>query len=163
MYAFTEIKEKFVIENLFSIMQYIFSQNSIEEFVMKQITTRLYTQGTDRFLNKLATDAGRPYYSLATQMEKIDKGQKITNVTLSDTYTFYNSFQIVAKEYYFEIKADFIKEYDGIYQGNISENFKKSYSSQSNFENAIAALSDNEMNNLLGQVKPKIIELLKKL
>jgi len=158
MYAFTEIKEKFAIENLFSIMQYIFSQNSIEEFVMKQITTRLYTQGTDRFLNKLATDAGRPYYSLATQMEKIDKGQKITNVTLSDTEEFYNSFQIEAKKYYFEIKADFQKE-----DGNIYENFKGSYSNQSNFENAIAALSENEMNNLLEQIKPKIIELLKKL
>lgn len=149
------ITKKLTKTQLWNNIAAVFELQFVKEWVGKTITKRLYDFGTDAYGDDLVTDRAAQgfVYSVFTIMQKADKGQKTDNVTLNDTGTFYNSFEIDINENLILIKADFIKS-----EGHIGENFLYSYDSLQSFEQAIAALSETEFETLLQIVTPYIIK-----
>lgn len=123
------------------------SNEQVKQWILETIKKRLYGVGMDGNSKELSTDLskkGNGYYSKFTIAEKKKKNQKISNVTLKDTGSFYNSFRMQIKPQFFEILANFDK------QGNhIGENFTQMYSKEADFEEAITKLNNVEMQELL--------------
>ena len=153
MPTFLEISKKFNQELIMDAFI-----NSITDSIARKIRTeipeRIYRTGQDAQGWKLATNLGSPYYSKNTTRIKKNKNQPTDRVTLRDTGKFYKSFRVDFIVNGFEITANFQKK-----DGNIYRNFSQRYNFNE-FKNDITSLNEKEFNNLLEELKPKIIDIL---
>lgn len=136
------------------------SSTRANDIVLSILKKRLETQGIDNDGKKLKTDNSSigQYYSYYTQIKKKKKSQVTDRVTLKDTGDFYSSLYTKVNGTDFYIGGSFEKE-----DGNMYENFKKMYPSESDFENAISALSEDEFSEILRLwLSDIIVENLKK-
>lgn len=146
-----------IINDICSI---ILAEQFVKDWIIQTIQKRLFQTGKDNKGNELNTDTAlwqkTDFYSNNTKAIKKSKGQKISNVTLFDTGDFYDSFQIAEKKTFIELKANFNKP-----DGNIFENFTKSYSNFTDFETAILSLSDEEMDLFITEIfLPRLVSNL---
>lgn len=129
----------------------------IKDQITKDIQFRLFGTGKDSEGNSLKTDKsikeglGNVYaHSTINEIEppgrfrgKKQRGQKFSNVTLSNDGDFYLSLDIISNLFGFETQADFMKE-----DGHIYDNFKMSYGNKNIFEDKITGINKKEINEL---------------
>jgi hypothetical protein len=131
--------------------------------IVKIVKERLYNEGTDKDNKKFRTDSairqGNAAYSGFTYQKKRAKGQKAQNVTFRDRGKFYDSIQAKAPFKSVQITGDFEKDF-----GNIYDNFRKSYSGEKQFEDAVLGLTDSQIEYVAWQlVYPILMAQLRRL
>lgn len=153
--------------NISNILNDIFTEKNIQEWVIDAIQLRLEITGIDGKGQKIKTDLAKKqglglYYAHSTINEhkppgrfkgKKQKGQNYKNVTFKDSETFYNSMRIILNNAGFVIDANFEKK-----KGNIYKNFTQSYSSKKEFSSDIMSLTPREMTLIM---ETKVIPLIK--
>lgn len=148
---FDTYKDYFTENLLNKVSKKIFEMSEIQDFIINNIQDRLENTGVDAFGNRLITDfaksQGSRSYSKNTKTIKKAKGQNYSNVTLKDTGTFYNSFQMVLSNTFYSLKANFNKD-----NNNIFANFQDSYDNFEKFQNAILNLNDAEMKLFINEL-----------
>jgi len=156
MGAFGTYAKKFQKIDVFQIFRDITRENDVQKWIIEVINRRVEFTGITSDGTKLQTDSssgGNPY-SIATMNIKDYLGQRISNVTLKDTGDFWDSFKIILLDDGFRIDADFEKK-----DGNIQRNFTQQYSSEKEFEDAIASLNQDEFRILVEQFYyPKFVK-----
>jgi hypothetical protein len=138
----------------------VFSIEEIQNYITDVITERLYNKGLTGSNQTLRTDMARnqnkKFYSINTTKIKKGKGQKTNNVTLKDTGDFHKSFDVKVSDDGFEIIADMWKD-----DKPISDNFRRMYRYEFEFENDITSLQPKELWKLLNKiVLPELITIL---
>ena len=175
MPKFNEISKKFNQEALFSSLEDVMNNKSVQDYILGVIQYRLLERGLDGNDKILQTDIGRETPSLYTYAPKTIRlkraGKTIKNgkvvpskqgvrpvkrVTLSQEGDFYKSFEIKTFFEGFEINADFQKE-----DGHIFQNFNLTANTKEEFEDLIMKLSDEQFELFLKKIKPFFMKKLK--
>ena len=157
MPTFAEISKEILLLNPYKAFEQAMLLDEFQTWIVKKIQTRLYDKGWDGDGKKLRTDRaeGTNFYSDFTL--KIKKG-KTSNVTLTDTGKFYESFKVDVSKTFFKVEADFFKD-----NSHIADNFTDMYNSEFDFEDAITKLTDAELTEFLHEIiYDKFIENFKK-
>lgn len=144
--------------NISNLGRHVFSQSNIQKWMIDTIQKRLYNLGESADGTDLKTDkssSGNPYADVTMDIKSY-LGQRTDNVTFKDSGSFYKSFKILLKQNSVNIEADFYKGGD-----HIGDNFEFQFSNLKDFENAIAGLSDIEIDEMLKtKVYPEAIRYL---
>jgi len=152
---FLQLSEDLMKVNVSRLLNDIFSEKNIQEWVIDAIQLRLEVSGIDGKDKKMKTDrATDGFYSERTKDIKSYFGQNYSNVTLKDSGDFYKSMKIILNNAGFEIDGDFEKENENIYK-----NFTNSYASQKEFSSDIMSLTSKEMTLIM---ETKVIPLINK-
>jgi hypothetical protein len=132
--------------------------NAVKGALIAIIQKRLYNKGETATGKKLKTDLANSmgyggnlgFYSAKTESIKASKNQPVNRVTLNDTGEFYDSFKAEFKNSELNLKADFRDIYD---------NFLESFSSETDFQEDILDITDEEKEQLFEVMYPYIEEL----
>ena len=150
---FKEIAKQMNKEFLLKNVRKALNSSQVQTWIIDTIQARLYYKGEDSAGDILRTDlarAGRTtrgFYANTTERIKGKKNQRQSNVTLTDSGDFYNSFDVeVGKDFYI-VDANFNKS-----DGHIFNNFTSEYSSKKDFENLIASLNEDELDTFIDSI-----------
>jgi hypothetical protein len=133
------------IKPINQVLNDIFKNPNIAEWMIKTIQNRLYETGIVGTGEILKTDkSGADPYSPVTMDVKSFRGQKIGNVTLKDSGDFYKSFKVALNLFGFEISGDFQKQ-----NGHIYDNFTKLFPSKAKFEESVMGLTNDEIDFMI--------------
>jgi len=180
--------------NINELFQKIFSKENIQIFILRMVKERLYNRGlhtingrqviTDhkhgidpefyKLLEKAKKKIGGATYRDAhyTQNTNIVKKsgvaaggvRPINRVTLLGSGSLYDSFDIIIRDSFIDLIADFDNsKYTKFTSLGIFYNFQKSFVSKTEFRKAVMYLYPNELNKLKDTLKIELQkELLKK-
>ena len=153
MYIFGDIANNLTEANIYKAARNTFDNQFTQTWLVGNERDRL-KRGLDVEGALLRTDQSQlkagnvsKFYSDYTVAIKRDKGQITSNVTLNDTGAFYKSFKITAAQTFVSFDADFIKT-----DGHIADNFELSYGSETEFEQSVLGLSEEDKNSFFEQV-----------
>lgn len=145
MPTFKEISKDFKVNKVYRAFFETMKQERFKNWIIEEIHRRVVNAGIDADGQVLKTDSSTDgVYSNYTKFVKDGKGQKFSNVTLEDTGVFWNSLVVQIKGFAADLKADFMKEGQHMYN-----NFQDLYVSKMEFENAILRLGDFELEEFL--------------
>lgn len=152
MGAFKEIANRnfnITKEDLDKVFQKIFQKDKVENFIIKNIASDLYSTGITGDGIKLRTDKSKienagNVYAWYTINEKKGKGQPYNRITLHDTGLFNYSMYVDANKMYAEILADFNKDGQSIYN-----NFFTSFNNFNDFRSSVLTLRRDRFNELI--------------
>jgi hypothetical protein len=136
------------------ILRDIFSDTSLQKWILDQPKNRIQRTGINSDGNKLQTDSsssGNPYADTTMDLKE-RLGQTNDHVTLTDTGDFWDSFRFKLEADGFEIIANFIKNGE-----HIGVNFLQDYTRAEFFE-TITSLSESEENELIMKIFDKYIQ-----
>lgn len=144
MFVFGEIAKKLTKQKIIEYAATVFNYEFVKDEIIRILQTRLYKDGETASGKELQTNSAlfqkTSYYSNLTKQIKSSKGQKTSNVTLKDTGEFYESFKVIAAKTFYNVYANFNKP-----DGNIYENFTKSFNTFEEFSNEILKMNDEEL------------------
>jgi hypothetical protein len=158
MSTFGELATAFKKIDLNMVLNQIFSESIIQDWIKETVTGRLYDDGTTGSGKKLQPDRskeqGTDAYSMFT--ESFGKKRQYGHVDLFDTGTLHNSFKTIVKKASFET---FMNWTNPIYDNPIYINFTQMYATEDEFYNDVESLTDDEIDDLLeNKVYPELIK-----
>lgn len=159
MSAITKLYNRLKSVDVNSISQSVMSQRQVQEWLIETAQDRIYNTGIVSNGQELVTDnaARGEVYSFSTIESKAASNKRFRNVTLEDSGQFYKSWIVEAEKTYYQISAEFNKS-----DGNIYENFSKSFSNASSFESAVLGLTDDEISFFIGNIfYPRFLQIFK--